>query len=42
MKYKAVGVSLVLLAAAAGAGLLTGCSEAKAEPLDVTYYYLPG
>lgn len=21
---------------------LVGCSEAKAEPIEVTYYYLPG
>lgn len=22
--------------------ITTGCSTAQAEPLDVTYYYLPG
>ena len=31
---------LALLAVAAGGAL--GCSQAQAEPLDVTYYYLPG
>jgi hypothetical protein len=42
MRYKVLGAGLALLAAATGAGLLTGCSEAQAEPLEVTYYYLPG
>ncbi len=42
MRYKVVGIGLALLTAVAGAGLLTGCGEAKAEPLEVTYYYLPG
>ena len=25
-----------------GLVLTTGCTSAEAEPLDVTYYYLPG
>ncbi len=24
------------------AGVLAGCAGAEAEPLEVTYYYLPG
>ena len=30
------------LAALAAMALAGGCGEARAEPLDVTYYYLPG
>ena len=30
---------LLLLATA---GLLAACSESRAEPVEVTYYYLPG
>ena len=42
MNNRTIGLGLVALAAVAGAGLLSGCSDAKAEPLEVTYYYLPG
>ena len=36
----AVVVAVALgLAAAAG---LAGCTSAQAEPIEVTYYYLPG
>jgi hypothetical protein len=35
------GLVVLTLALTAVAGL-TGCTSAKAEPLEVTYYYLPG
>ncbi len=38
-----VGAVLVaVLSLTAAAGLMTGCTPAKAEPVEVTYYYLPG
>ena len=42
MKRRAIGMSLTALALVAGAGLLSGCAETRAEPVEVTYYYLPG
>ena len=33
---------MTLMLCLAGAALLSACSEAKSEPLEVTYYYLPG
>ena len=33
---------VAILALAALAGTLAGCGAAEAEPLEVTYYYLPG
>jgi hypothetical protein len=42
MKTRVAWLGVSILVAAAGAGLLTGCGETKAEPLDVSYYYLPG
>lgn len=38
-RFKAVALALLGLSAVA---LLPGCSSAKADPLEVTYYYLPG
>ena len=35
------GLCLLTLGVGAAA-LLPGCTPAKAEPLEVTYYYLPG
>ena len=32
----------VLALGVGAAALLQGCTPAKAEPLEVTYYYLPG
>jgi methylated-DNA-[protein]-cysteine S-methyltransferase len=36
------GAALGLLVSLAAAGLLSGCGTAQAEPIEVTYYYLPG
>jgi len=38
MKQQALTASVLLLALA----LTPGCTPAEAQPLDVTYYYLPG
>ena len=38
MKQAAMTASILLLALAVS----TACGPAKAEPLEVTYYYLPG
>ena len=35
------GIALGVLVLLALAGT-TGCSDAKSEPLELTYYYLPG
>ena len=39
---RTVAAMAVVALALAAAGGLAGCTEAKAEPLEVTYYYLPG
>jgi hypothetical protein len=36
---RAVALSMLLLASL---GLLIACGEPRAEPIEVTYYYLPG
>jgi len=36
------GLAVCALIGVFAAGLLAGCSGAKADPLQVTYYYLPG
>ena len=37
----AAGV-IVLAFGLAAVAVATGCTSAKADPLEVTYYYLPG
>ena len=34
--------TLGLITAFAAVGMLSGCGSAQAEPIEVTYYYLPG
>jgi hypothetical protein len=41
MNERRVSTVVLVLSLLAAAGL-TGCSEAKAEPIELTYYYLPG
>jgi hypothetical protein len=41
-RYAMSGAALGLLLSLAAAGLLSGCGTAQAEPIEVTYYYLPG
>lgn len=42
MKPNTIGTGLAVLAGFALLALPLACAEAKAEPLEVTYYYLPG
>jgi len=43
MRFSRTGVWLGLGLALAMAGWVVGCStSAQAEPLELTYYYLPG
>ena len=43
MMRKTVAVLAVsTLLGLAGTAMLLGCGQAKADPLEVTYYYLPG
>lgn len=41
MTERRVSTVVLVLSLLAAAGF-TGCSEAKAEPIELTYYYLPG
>jgi ABC-type glycerol-3-phosphate transport system substrate-binding protein len=41
-EMRAVVGAVALALGLAAVGGVTGCTSAKAEPLEVTYYYLPG
>ena len=42
MKLNTLGTGLAAVAGLALLALSVACGEAKAQPLEVTYYYLPG
>ncbi len=42
MKPNSIGTGLAALAGLALLALPLACGDAEAEPLEVTYYYLPG
>ena len=42
MPSRPARAAALCLAFGLAAGLLPGCTSAEAQPLEVTYYYLPG